>query len=178
MTLKRSGRLKCSKKLKSRKAMPKMSAKQRKKLAARGIAHPATTFAPPKLTAARSTRPVSTGFDAATVDLALERAGWACERGGEGISGRRGVDWSAHHRKLRSQGGDNSPSNCLILCGHGTSGCHGAVHASPDDARKHGWLLWSTDNPETYPADLFLHGRSRLSNDGRRTPAPKQEACA
>ena len=47
----------------------------------------------------------------------------------------RGIGWSAHHRKPRGAGGVfgaaaeavASPANCLVLCGSGTTGCHGWV---------------------------------------------------
>lgn len=42
----------------------------------------------------------------------------------------RGQGWSAHHRIPRGRGGTSNPAigsaaNCLILCGSGTTGCHG-----------------------------------------------------
>ena len=41
--------------------------------------------------------------------------------------------WSLHHRKGR-RGGDTSYPNALILCGTGTTGCHGWVTEHPEEA--------------------------------------------
>jgi len=35
---------------------------------------------------------------------------------------------SVHHLVPRSQGGDDIPENLAMLCGSGTSGCHGNIH--------------------------------------------------
>lgn len=58
----------------------------------------------------------------------------------------RGMGWSAHHRRPRGQGGTSDPrvgaiSNCLILCGSGTTGCHGWVEKYREIARDHGLLI-------------------------------------
>ncbi|GAA3948153.1 hypothetical protein [Microbacterium soli] len=65
----------------------------------------------------------------------------------------RGIGWSAHHRIPRGSGGigakKGSPyellisgiANCLILCGSGTTGCHGWVEAHRELARDHGLLI-------------------------------------
>lgn len=41
-----------------------------------------------------------------------------------------------HHRKRRSQGGQNTPGNLLHLCPH----CHGWVHNNVEYAKQRGWL--------------------------------------
>jgi len=38
---------------------------------------------------------------------------------------------SVHHVIPRSEGGDDVAGNLLLLCGSGTTGCHGALHGSP-----------------------------------------------
>lgn len=58
----------------------------------------------------------------------------------------RGMGWSAHHRKPRGNGGTSDPavgdiSNCLILCGTGTTGCHGWVESNRAKAREQGYLV-------------------------------------
>jgi len=93
-----------------------------------------------------------TGPDANTVDAILERDQHSCVVCGFGLVGVRGVDWSIHHRLRRSQGLDNSAPNLISVCGNGTQGCHGAIHARPKWAREFGgWLLRSTDDPATFP---------------------------
>jgi len=52
-----------------------------------------------------------------------------------------------HHRKDRSQGGDNSLSNAMHLCGSGTTGCHGMVTEHPKDAYTYGWSVRSGLSP-------------------------------
>lgn len=56
-----------------------------------------------------------------------------------------------HHRKRKSQGGDDSPENVIDLCGSGTTGCHGWVHANPAQAYEQGWLVKSWQNPAEVP---------------------------
>ncbi len=65
----------------------------------------------------------------------------------------RGIDWSAHHRIPRGAGGVGAKAgsdyelmisgitNCLILCGTGTTGCHGWVEQHRDIARDYGYLI-------------------------------------
>lgn len=58
----------------------------------------------------------------------------------------RGMGWSAHHRKPRGQGGTSNPSianiaNCLILCGSGTTGCHGWVESRRAISEDVGYLI-------------------------------------
>jgi hypothetical protein len=64
-------------------------------------------------------------------------------------------DWSAHHRWLRSQGGPDTPSNVIGLCGTGTTGCHGWAHSHPLLAGIGGWILRA--NPHPVPAAAPVH---------------------
>jgi 5-methylcytosine-specific restriction endonuclease McrA len=70
-----------------------------------------------------------------------------------------------HHRLLRSHGTDNSPENLLSLCGSGTTGCHGAVHANPAKARARGHIVPSWDDPAGVLV-LTWRGWLRLTPDG------------
>jgi hypothetical protein len=157
-----------------------MSRKRRAALAAAGSPNPQSTLAagtplarkpmlqtaPPKVR-----RPKASGPDAATVALVLARDGDSCARCGHGLSGVRGENWSIHHRKLRSQGGNNSPANLVALCGHGTVGCHGFAHRAPKRARMEGgWILRSTDDPAAYPVAHKLHGLVFLTAAGGWSP--------
>jgi hypothetical protein len=36
---------------------------------------------------------------------------------------------NAHHVLSRARGGDDVPENLLLVCGSGTTGCHGMFHA-------------------------------------------------
>ncbi len=76
---------------------------------------------------------------------------------------------SRHHRKRRSQASRmevHSPANLIDLCGTGTTGCHGWVHAHPEEARESGWLLRSTDSPERTPMLHALYGWVLLDDQG------------
>lgn len=58
----------------------------------------------------------------------------------------RGHGWSAHHRKPRGMGGTSdlavaNIANCLILCGTGTTGCHGWVESWRAIAEDFGYLI-------------------------------------
>lgn len=147
-----------------------MSAKRRAKLAAAGIAYPATTFASttgPTLKTGK--RPADTGPDQATVDLVLARDNFSCVVCGDGVHGRRGREWSIHHRLRRSHGVDNRPSNLIVACGDGCSRCHGDIHAGPAKAREAGWMLRSTDVPEEFRMAHSQHGWVLLDNEGEWT---------
>ncbi|WP_279106188.1 HNH endonuclease [Mobiluncus curtisii] len=66
--------------------------------------------------------------------------------------------FSFHHRKPRGMGGSNSPDinispNLIVLCGTGTSGCHGWVESHREQAYKEGLLIHSgIGNPILTPA--------------------------
>lgn len=83
---------------------------------------------------------------------------------------------SIHHRGLRSQGqhgGElHQPSNLISLCGTGTTGCHGWIHAHPAQARAYGWLLQAGDNTTETPVYTRRHGWILLDDDGDWTHCP------
>lgn len=87
-----------------------------------------------------------------------ERSGGECEICGKPAN-------NAHHRKNRSQGGNHDLSNLLLLCGSGTTGCHGWATEHPADARKGGWSTWRSDDPLKVPV-LYRNTWVRLDNDG------------
>ncbi len=69
--------------------------------------------------------------------------GW-CEVWLPGCSGRA---TQVHHRKLRKQGGDNSPANLLAAC----QICHQLVHAHPVASYEAGFLVSAYGDPESVP---------------------------
>ncbi len=78
--------------------------------------------------------------------------------------------YSIHHRHMRSHNWDgiNSPSNLISVCGSGTTGCHGRIHANPEDAYNHGWLLhaWE-EQPAEVPLSTYFGDGVRLDDDWR-----------
>ncbi|WP_156096163.1 HNH endonuclease signature motif containing protein [Amycolatopsis jejuensis] len=66
-----------------------------------------------------------------------------------------------HHRKRRSQGGTWAPSNGLRLC----PPCHGWVHANPDEAKEHGWLVDRDADPAAVPFEHWQWGPVLIDDD-------------
>lgn len=92
-----------------------------------------------------------------------ERSGRICEVCGAARA------TNAQHRKNRSQGGDWSLSNLLDVCGSGTTGCHGYIHANPSESYASGWSVRQSMNPRDMPAFLrtpYGYGYVWLHNDG------------
>lgn len=93
-----------------------------------------------------------TGPDFGTRLRVYERDSWCCARCGQQVRGERGVAYSLQHRKKRSAGVDNRPSNLVLLCGSGTTGCHGWVESHPTLAAvEGGWALSGYVDPATVP---------------------------
>lgn len=92
------------------------------------------------------------GPTAEVVEAALDRDSYSCVCCGMGVGPEgRGIGWSVHHRLRRSQGTDHTIQNVIILCGSGTTLCHGRVHAEPAAARAGGWLLSGRQEPLAVP---------------------------
>ena len=58
----------------------------------------------------------------------------------------RGIGWSAHHRKPRGMGSTSDPkiagiANLLVVCGSGTTGCHGRIERNRDVSLAVGLLI-------------------------------------
>lgn len=98
------------------------------------------------------------GPDRSMVACVLERAGYRCEACGKPVGDERGVDYSIHHRKPRGMGGSrfgaNLASNLLVLCGSGTTGCHGYVESHRSEAMACGWLVSRYQDPADVPAQI------------------------
>ncbi len=97
-----------------------------------------------------------------------ERAGSRCEICSKPAN-------NAHHRRNRSQGGKDALSNLMLLCGSGTTGCHGRVTMHPKWAAENGYAIrGKVDAPESVP--VWIRGeRCRLGDDGTVTPIPGVE---
>jgi len=77
-------------------------------------------------------------------DDCLERDDWRCWRCGLHPGEQAGNPLlavrSVHHLLLRARGGADIIENVITLCGTGTTGCHGWVHAHPAAATASGWM--------------------------------------
>ena len=108
--------------------------------------------------------------DERTRRLVQRRDAWKCARCGRDA----GTHWSGdsiHHRRPRSHPwpGLHQPANLLLLCGSGTTGCHGWVHAHPAPAYRLGYLVHAWDDPTTIPVHYHT-GWQLLDQDGGRRP--------
>jgi len=110
---------------------------------------------------------------AETVRLVSERDGGRCAVCAREVSGARGFHWSVHHRRPAGAGGDPRPEthaagNLVLLHGHGTAGCHGAVESDRACSEELGLLIpkESIHAPSSVPIQHAVHGRCWLADDG------------
>tara|TARA_R110000868_G_scaffold57162_1_gene176805 strand:+ start:3956 stop:4267 length:312 start_codon:yes stop_codon:yes gene_type:complete len=99
----------------------------------------------------------------------MTRADNCCERCGVGVAD---IPASIHHRKPRRMGGTKDPAinaaeNLALLCGTGTTGCHGWVESNRAEAKGLGWLVADWESPETVPMS-DLYGHRFIFDDDRR----------
>ena len=103
----------------------------------------------------------------------ITRSSGRCERCAESLGGVFG--YSVHHRTPRGMGGSvkkeiNESANLIVLCGSGTTGCHGWVESNRTEARKQGYLLYRIDEPDQVPF-VSLDGVTRfIDNTGYKSP--------
>lgn len=127
----------------------------------------------------------ATGPSPAVVQQVVTRDAYRCGRCGNPVRGTRGFHWSIHHRQARGMGGSknnahiNLASNLVVLCGHGTFGCHGDVERNRELAKFFGFIV---PRP-LLPADVAVHLRSAhypdghevyLTDDGRYSDTPPE----
>lgn len=114
--------------------------------------------------------PVELGDDVVlpqgTAAAVYARSNHSCERCGT----REAQFWSMHHRRPRGMGGSknkalNEPSNILLLCGSGTTGCHGWVESHREEAYEAGLLVRMWQVPRDTPVTLW-HGTYVLDDEG------------
>jgi hypothetical protein len=94
-----------------------------------------------------------------------ERAHDCCE-----MCGVHGAT-NAHHRRNQSQGGHDLLSNLMLLCGSGTTGCHGFIGREPKVSEWMGWTIRDDTAPmhvEVFRFDVTLGRREfvKLADDG------------
>jgi hypothetical protein len=83
---------------------------------------------------------------------------------------------SRHHRLRRAVAG-HRVSDLILLCGSGSSQCHGWAHSHPEAARALGIIIPANRRPELNPAQVplftFRYGWVLLGDDGRREFIPE-----
>lgn len=119
----------------------------------------------------------NTGPSSDVVDAVLERACYCCEVCGTPCADQRGTDWSLHHRRPRGMGGTrwsgiNLPSNLLLVCGSGTTLCHGVIENYRAGAVAAGWLVLSRTDPATVAVLITRDRWCYLTDDGEYADAP------
>ena len=104
-------------------------------------------------------------LDRRVVEIVEARAGAYCE-----VCGAPALPSMAlHHRKLKSRGGKDTPSN-LIRVHHG---CHNlkttSIHNNPENASQKGWMVGSWQEPNEVPftrpdgSIVLLHDTGEVS---------------
>lgn len=79
---------------------------------------------------------------------------------------------SRHHRKFKSRGGGDEVSNGVLMCGSGTTGCHGWAHSNPVSARQAGFAVGASEDPRLVPIKHALHGLVWLDDLGGFSATP------
>lgn len=106
-----------------------------------------------------------------------ERDGYACI-----ICGR--YSEQIHHRRPKAKGGTSvawvgEVPNGIVLCGSGTTGCHGWVHDHPAQSRSRGWIIspnWTQVTAMSESCWYPLLGlRLFLDQDGAMREAPTDD---
>lgn len=106
--------------------------------------------------------------------LVMERDRYSCVVCGQTVINRPG---SIQHRRPRGSGGSrkadtNSPQNLIVLCGTGTTGCHGWAESNRTEAFDAGWLVHAWENPAEVPVALSGIGVVYLHPDGSTAHVP------
>lgn len=114
-----------------------------------------------------SRRAAAAGPSLAQKQLVAERAGWCCELCGMPL--HNGRAWhethSFHHRLPRGMGGTSAaasrhdPHQLLLVCGTGTTGCHGLIESQRQLAYGNGWLVRHGQDPANVPALVYSRVR-------------------
>lgn len=115
------------------------------------------------------------GPDRKTRAEVLHRDEGSCVRCGQVVFNTHSeqplAQYSLQHRRARGMGGTrnpiaNAPENLIVLCGTGTTGCHGWVETHREESRQHGWAISQTEDPALIPVTHHLWGRMWLTRFG------------
>lgn len=109
--------------------------------------------------------------------VVAERQGWHCLRCGVNTHGDGWPGHSTHHRQSR-RFHDDSPANLVRLCGSGTTGCHGWVHAHPMESKRFGWIVPGWVDPRDVPVRDWRGDWLLLLDDGTARRLTQSEVIA
>ena len=109
----------------------------------------------------------------ATRAKVLRRAGGYCERCGQSVAN---TPASVHHRRPRGMGGAKTPdihtaANQVLLCGSGTTGCHGEIESNRERAIDEGWLVPRRDPRQPIDVPVYISGDWYWVTDSALLPA-------
>lgn len=98
-----------------------------------------------------------------------------------GWCGKWAQGGSIQHRVARGMGGTRRKvtlADGVLLCGSGTTGCHGLVESEPAKAETYGYRLRQGCEAHRMPIFIHLMGWVYLTVDGGYAPArPPQDAA-
>lgn len=113
-----------------------------------------------------------TGPSAEVVALVWARDRTRCAACANWLVGVRGEGWSVHHRLRRGAGSSRRPwvnlaGNLVLLCGHGTVGCHSQIESKRVWAEAAGFIVRDGITvPAAVPISHAVHGWVLLADDG------------
>lgn len=110
-------------------------------------------------------QPADTGPSPQTRQAVIGRDSGQCLRCGQ-------MTGQVHHRWPRGRGGHNATSNLMLLCGSGTTGCHGWAEHNRAAAYALGYLVPTGFDPASVQVWAKYRGWMWLDNTGGWSPAP------
>ncbi len=122
-----------------------------------------------------------TGFPRKVRDAVKARSDGRCEYCGCPLDG---IAASMHHRRPRGMGGTKDPrangaANALVLCGTGTTGCHGRFEYARGLALAKGVLVSRyADDPADVPFTDAMGATWKLDHQGGKLVISKRGAGA
>src|SRR5215475_530537 len=159
---------------------PRLSAPVEQGASAAGAVSPDVVTRPGRAALRATQRRRDTGPDRKTRAAVIIRDGYRCARCGQACGPGTSAPYSIQHRKARGVGGGNEMSNLILLCGTGTTGCHGQCELRRGAEAWGGYWLPSYVDPRSYPVLYFDAADDEggwfryLHDDGSLSDRPEQ----
>lgn len=128
----------------------------------------------------------NTGPTPAQRRAVIERDGGRCVCCGKQVAdpdtGEPWLQYSLQHRQARGMGGTkraevNDWSNLIVMCGTGTTGCHGKAEHDPRWAAAMGYRVSSWEDPAEVPVHHVTLGVAMITSAGWE-PQTQQWPCS